>query len=130
MAVGCPVICSNTTSIPEVVGDAALLIDPLDSHGFARAVHAVITDGQLRAELARKGRQRARRFSPENTAGDHLRVFEEATGRFSRKRYFYYTLPFVDPVYKSMKLLSWIKGRVTSGRTTEEGSRPNRPGGT
>ncbi len=130
MAVGCPVICSNTTSIPEVVGDAALLIDPLDSHGLAQAVHNVITDGQLRAELSRKGRRRARLFSPENTAGDHLRVFEETPGCFDRKRYFYYTLPFVDPVYKSMKLLSWIKGRVTSRRTTQEGPRPNRTGGT
>ncbi len=113
MACGCPVVCSNTTSIPEVVGDAALLVDPLDSNGFAERIHLLLTDSKLRAELSHKGRLRARLFSPEKTAADHLRVFDEAAGRFNRRRYFYYTLPIVDPIYKSMKLYSWIKGRVT-----------------
>jgi glycosyltransferase involved in cell wall biosynthesis len=128
MAVGCPVICSNTTSIPEVVGDAALQVEPLDSRGFAAAIHAVITDSNVREDLARKGRQQARLFSPGNTSREHLRVFEEASGGFSRKRYFYCRLPFVDPVYKSMRLISWLRGRFERVGTVKPGLPPDGPG--
>jgi len=112
MAAGCPVVCSNTTSIPEVVGDAALPVEPLDSRGFAERIHAIITDGNLRNDLVQKGKRRASFFSQQKTASDHLRVFEEARGCFRQRRYFFYSLPFADPVYKSMKFLEWMKGRL------------------
>jgi glycosyltransferase involved in cell wall biosynthesis len=114
MACGCPVVCSNTTSIPEVVGDAAVLVDPLDAGGFAESIHRVISDNKLRTELIDKGKRRAQIFSPEKMAADHVRVFNEAAGRFKRRRYFYYKLPFVDPIYKSMRLYSWMRSRILS----------------
>jgi glycosyltransferase involved in cell wall biosynthesis len=114
MASGCPVVCSNTTSIPEIVGDAAILVDPLDAGGFAEGIHRVISDNKLRTGLIDKGKRRAQLFSPEKTAADHVRVFNEAAGRFKRRRYFYFTLPFVDPIYKSMRLYSWMRSRIPS----------------
>jgi glycosyltransferase involved in cell wall biosynthesis len=120
MAVGCPVVCSNTTSIPEVVGDAAVVVEPLDSRGFAQAIHSIMTDAKLRADLSDRGRSRARLFSTGKTAEGHLRVFEETLACFKRKRYFYYALPFVDPVYKSINLLTRIKDRVSQGVVLEK----------
>jgi glycosyltransferase involved in cell wall biosynthesis len=127
MACGCPVVCSNTTSIPEVVGDAALLVDPLDAVDMAKSIHLVLTDRRLRTELSDRGRKRAQLFSPEKTAEDHLRVFDEAAGLFKPKRYFYYKLPFVDPIYKAMRLYSRIKDRVRHAMIAGEGGRLIRP---
>jgi glycosyltransferase involved in cell wall biosynthesis len=63
MASGCPVVCSNTTSLPEIAGDAALLVDPSDPEALAAAVHQVLTDPDLRVELIARGLQRAAAFS-------------------------------------------------------------------
>jgi len=67
MAAGTPVITSNVSSLPEVVGDAALLIDPLDAGAIADAVVRVLCDATLRATLARRGLERARLFSWERS---------------------------------------------------------------
>ena len=63
LGAGCPVIASNTTSLPEVVGDAGLLVDPLDIGSIARAMRQLATDAVLRSELSAKGRERASRFT-------------------------------------------------------------------
>ena len=63
-----PVICSNTTALPEVAGAAALLVDPLDSESIARALEAVWRDEVLRARLIDAGRQQRRRFSWDRAA--------------------------------------------------------------
>ena len=63
MASGTPVITSNTSSLPEVVGDAALLIDPLDADAIADAMVRVLTDEALRTELVRRGFERVKQFS-------------------------------------------------------------------
>lgn len=63
MALGTPVITSNTSSLPEVAGDAALLVDPYDVHSIARAILQMDQDGDLRADLAQRGRIRAELFS-------------------------------------------------------------------
>ena len=63
MLVGCPVAASNATSIPEVVGDAAILFDPRDPSDIARAIAAIVRDPTAAAELARRGRARVERFS-------------------------------------------------------------------
>jgi len=116
MACGCPVVCSNTTSIPEVVGDAALTAEPLDAHGFARHIHALIADEALGTDLTDRGRRRARLFSPEYTARGHLGVFDEAARAYRARRYYYYRLPFVDPAYKAMlfyrRVAGWIRYRI------------------
>lgn len=63
MWTACPVICSNATSLPEVAGEAALLIDPNDPDDFAQAIRRLLTDPTLREELIQRGRGRAQEFS-------------------------------------------------------------------
>jgi glycosyltransferase involved in cell wall biosynthesis len=63
MAAGAPVITSNVSSLPEVVGDAALLIDPTDPPAIADAMNRVLTDPALRDDLVRRGRARVQAFS-------------------------------------------------------------------
>jgi glycosyltransferase involved in cell wall biosynthesis len=65
MTVGTPVMTSNVTSLPEVAGDAALLVDPLDTDDIARGIRILDSDGDLRAELKQRGLRRAAAFSPE-----------------------------------------------------------------
>jgi glycosyltransferase involved in cell wall biosynthesis len=55
LACGTPVIASNRTSLPEVVGDGGILLDPHDVHGFARAMRQIAEDASLAAELGRRG---------------------------------------------------------------------------
>jgi len=63
MASGCPVVCGNRTSLPEVAGDAALLVDPEDHEALAEALRRVLTDADLRADLRARGLAHAARFS-------------------------------------------------------------------
>jgi len=72
MQCGCPVITSNTTSIPEVAGDAALLIDPHDTSDIADAIHKILTDAGLREDLIEKGLLQAKKFSWDNCANTIL----------------------------------------------------------
>ena len=62
MACGCPVLCSNVTSLPEVAGDAALFIEPKDDDAIAGAMRRVIEDKDLRRSLSERGIQRAALF--------------------------------------------------------------------
>jgi len=63
MACGVPVVASRASSVPEVVGEAGLLIDPLDVDDLAGALARALDDEALRAELTRRGLEQARRFS-------------------------------------------------------------------
>ena len=63
MASGCPVICSNTTSLPEIAGTAAVLVDPLDDVRIAEALRDVAVDGEHRQTLVEAGISRAAAFS-------------------------------------------------------------------
>jgi glycosyltransferase involved in cell wall biosynthesis len=76
MACGTPVVASNRSSIPEVVGDAALLVDPTQPAEIASAVQRVLTDARLRKELRERGLERAAQFSWERTARETLAVYE------------------------------------------------------
>ena len=67
MASGTPVVTSNVSSLPEVVGDAAVLIDPYDTAAIADGIRQVLTNPGLRIELSRKGLARAREFSWERS---------------------------------------------------------------
>jgi glycosyltransferase involved in cell wall biosynthesis len=60
---GTPVLTSNTTSLPEVAGDAAVLVEPTDTAAIARGLETVLTDDRQRAELAARGRERAAAFT-------------------------------------------------------------------
>lgn len=77
MACGTPVICSNTSSLPEVVGDAAITVDPTSVDALAEAIQRVLGNEGLQAELREKGLARARRFSWRKTAEQTLTAFEE-----------------------------------------------------
>jgi len=68
MAVGCPVIASSATALPEVVGDAGLLVDPDDVAGWTDAMLRLLDDGTLRARLIAAGRERTRDLTPNETA--------------------------------------------------------------
>jgi alpha-1,3-rhamnosyl/mannosyltransferase len=77
MACGAPVIASDTSSIPEVVGDAALLVPPNDIASLARTMRAVARDRELRLRLTAGGPRQASRFSWERTAQQTLAVYDE-----------------------------------------------------
>jgi glycosyltransferase involved in cell wall biosynthesis len=78
LACGTPVVTSNTSSLPEVVGDAAVLVKPENVFDIARGIREVLLDDALRAELIRRGREQAARFSWENTARQVLEIYLEA----------------------------------------------------
>jgi alpha-1,3-rhamnosyl/mannosyltransferase len=78
MAAGVPVVASNRGSLPEVIGDAGLLIDPDDSESLTDAMARVTTDASLRISCAQRGLQRARQFSWAQTARDVRRAYEDA----------------------------------------------------
>jgi glycosyltransferase involved in cell wall biosynthesis len=81
MRCGAPVITGNRTSLPEVVGEAGLMVDPFDKDGLADAVRRVMQDAGLRQTLREKGVERARRFSWRETARLTLEAYERAVKR-------------------------------------------------
>jgi glycosyltransferase involved in cell wall biosynthesis len=76
MAQGCPVIASNASSVPEVVGDAAMLIDPLNTAELAQAMIRVLTDDELKREMSIRGIKRSKLFSWDITAKRYMEVFD------------------------------------------------------
>ena len=78
MACETPVVASNVSSLPEVLGDAALSVDPLDVPALAQAMLRVLNDAALRAALVRRGVAQARKFTWEQAAGKLLEVYTEA----------------------------------------------------
>jgi glycosyltransferase involved in cell wall biosynthesis len=76
MACGVPVITSNAASLPEVVGDAAIQVDPLNVHQLADAIQTVLTNTQLWNTLKQKGIKRSRQFSWGTAARQLLQVYE------------------------------------------------------
>jgi glycosyltransferase involved in cell wall biosynthesis len=76
MACGTPVLCSNVASLPEVAGEAALLVDPLDVKGMAEDMERLLRDEGLRSQLVERGFQQVRRFSWERCARETLAVLE------------------------------------------------------
>jgi len=77
MACGCPVICSNAASLPEVAGDAALFIDPYEVDGLASAIDKLVDDSTLRIDLIHKGFERVAQFSWKRAAEETLDVFRK-----------------------------------------------------
>ena len=80
MQCGTPVITSNTTSLPEVAGRAALLVDPVDSDQLCEAMSTILSNHALREELARKGLKRAQQFSWKRCADLTAELYETAAG--------------------------------------------------
>lgn len=80
MACGTPTVVANVSSLPEVVGDAALLVDPWDVDSWVVAIWRVLTDSTLRRELSGKGSKRAFLFSWEKAAQETLKVYLRVVG--------------------------------------------------
>ncbi len=78
MACGTPVLTSNVTSLPEVVGDAARMVDPYDVDAIAEGIQRLIGDDNLRKELSQKGLARAKLFSWDRTAELVWSILKEA----------------------------------------------------
>lgn len=78
MHFGLPIVAADNSSITEVVGDAGILVQTGDEHALAKAIEKVLTDTDLRNELIRKGRERAKLFSWDKTALETLAVFRDA----------------------------------------------------
>jgi len=76
MACGVPVVCSNASSLPEVAGDAALLVDPLDTDGLTMAMARVLEDPDLRRGMIARGLEQAARFTWERAARQLLTALE------------------------------------------------------
>jgi glycosyltransferase involved in cell wall biosynthesis len=77
MACGTPVVTSNVSSLPEVAGDAAMLVNPGNVFDIARGIHEVLTDEPLREELIHRGRAQAARFSWERSARQVLEIYQD-----------------------------------------------------
>lgn len=77
MACGTPVVTSNVACMPEITGDAALLVDPLSMEAIAEGLAAVLSEPQRRAELSRRGLVRAGHFSWEQTARQTLQAYRQ-----------------------------------------------------
>lgn len=77
MACGTPVVASNVASLPEVVGDAGLLVDPRDPQAIADAIACVLSDPALAEELRQRGLERARMFTWEKTARETAAVYRQ-----------------------------------------------------
>jgi glycosyltransferase involved in cell wall biosynthesis len=77
MACGTPVVCSNVSSLPEVVGDAAMVVNPENVFDIARGMREILLDNDLRNGFIERGLQQLGRFSWERTAAQVLQAYEE-----------------------------------------------------
>ncbi|MDP6522869.1 MAG: glycosyltransferase family 1 protein [Kiritimatiellia bacterium] len=75
MACGTPVVCSNTTSLPEVIGEAGITVDPKDVVGLSEAISRVVSPGSLREDMIRQGQDRAKTFSWARAAKQTIAVY-------------------------------------------------------
>ena len=80
MASGCPVVTSNISSMPEIAGDAAALVDPYDVEAIAAAMLHLVEDRAYAQELVEKGKARARRFTWSECARRTAQVYREVAG--------------------------------------------------
>ena len=81
MACDCPVVCSNRSSMPEVAGNAAHLIEPEDEKDIVRGLSEMIYDDKLREAYVDRGRTRAMQFSWDKTARQTIDVFRQVASR-------------------------------------------------
>jgi glycosyltransferase involved in cell wall biosynthesis len=82
MASGCPVIAADRTSLPEVLGDAGILCDPLNINELAEAMKMFLGDKELRQKCSQKGLKRAAMYSWERVVKETVKIFKESTKLF------------------------------------------------
>lgn len=81
MACGVPVIASNASSLPEVVGDAGMLVDPNDVNAWAEAIRTVLTSSMRRVDMSQRGIEQARKFSWRQAAEETLAMYESKSSQ-------------------------------------------------
>lgn len=86
MRCGVPVITSNTSSMPEVAGDAAELVDPANPSQIVNAISKILTNSQHRDELISKGYDRASKFSWMEMAHNYLKLYREVYSNLETQR--------------------------------------------
>jgi glycosyltransferase involved in cell wall biosynthesis len=86
MACGTPVVCSNVSSLPEVVGDAAVTVNPENVFDIARGLREVLLSVDLRRQLVARGFEQVRKFSWERTASEVLQAYQEIASNKKRPR--------------------------------------------
>ncbi|UCC79738.1 MAG: glycosyltransferase family 4 protein, partial [Candidatus Zixiibacteriota bacterium] len=79
MSVGCPVLTSNCSSMPEAAGDAALYVDPFDIDSICDGLLKITNDSDLRSRLSRSGKDRVALFTWERTAKEMIKVYKKAS---------------------------------------------------
>jgi glycosyltransferase involved in cell wall biosynthesis len=77
MACGCPVVTSNVTSLPEVAGGAAIIVNPYRVDDIAEGLYRALTDQPLRVDLISRGLARSREFTWRKTAADVLKIYRQ-----------------------------------------------------
>ena len=77
MAMGCPVVCSNTSSLPEIAGNAAILVNPTDVNEIAKAIKTILENKNISSQLKEKGLNQAKQFTWEKTARETLEIYKE-----------------------------------------------------
>lgn len=78
MSYGVPALTSNTSSLPEVAGDAAVLVDPLDVSSITKGLMRLLTEDDLHASLAKRAKPQASQYSWDKAASEAMVVFQEA----------------------------------------------------
>jgi len=86
MACGVPVITSNTSSMPEIAGDAALIVDPFKPEQITKAIQNIVENEALKNELCKKGEEQAARFSWKNMAVQNLKLYEEVFAELQKNK--------------------------------------------
>jgi glycosyltransferase involved in cell wall biosynthesis len=86
MAHGTPVVTSNVSALPEVVGSAALLVNPENIFEISRALYRSLTDTELRARMKDAGIIQAQRFSWETSVRNMISVYEEVASQRGRSK--------------------------------------------
>ncbi len=81
MASGVPIVASKTSSLPEVVGDAGILVDPLSISDVSEGIRKLLKDSSLRSSFREKGIQRAKQFTWERAARETLKIYREIINR-------------------------------------------------
>lgn len=81
MAAGCPVVCSNTSSMPEVVRNAGVYFNPLDIEDMSNAIERVVLSEDLKNKLVKLGYENIKNFTPSKTASKTLEVYRSLTGK-------------------------------------------------
>jgi glycosyltransferase involved in cell wall biosynthesis len=88
MAHGTPIVTSNTSSLPEVVGNAAVLVNPENVFEIMRALHRVLLDQPVREKFKQRGYEQVKKFSWETSARQTIEVYEAVAGKREKDRHY------------------------------------------